>query len=163
MRIASSLSLGALLTALCSPPASAQQLDPSLAIGTWKLTSVYDEFADGRRRSTWREHPVGLVEFAPNGVFSAQIMGGDRAPKPGTVPSDPVGPAIAYYGTNQLSAATGVFVTHVLQSTWPQWNGATITRQIVELSATTLKVVAAPIKAPQGGEFQPHLEFERMQ
>ena len=51
---------------------------------------------------------------------------------------------------------------HVLQATWPQWNGTTLTRTIIELSATTLKVVSAPIKDPDGGEYQPHLEFERI-
>ena len=162
MKFVFSLSLGAILAALGSLPASAQQIDPSLLIGTWKLTSVYDEFTDGRRRSTWGAHPVGLVQFAPNGLFSAQMMAADRAPKPGTVPTDPVGPALAYYGTYELDGKSSGFVTHIQQATWPQWNGVKVARTITELSATTLKLTAAPIKDPQGGEFQPHLEFERI-
>lgn len=161
----STLSLAALamIAALSNVTrASAQQIDASLVIGHWNVTANYDEFADGRRRSTWGPHPVGRVEFSSNGLFSAQLMGVDRAPKAGTVPTDPVGPALAYYGTYELNAKDGLFVTHVLQSTWPQWNGATLTRKITELTDTTLKVVSAPIKDPQGGEFQPHLEFERI-
>jgi hypothetical protein len=158
-----SLSVGACLASLCGGSAGAAQIDPSLLMGAWKLTSVYDEFADGRRRETWGAHPMGMVEFGANGVFSGQFMAGDRTPKPGTVPSDPVGPALAYYGTYEVvDAKAGSFVTHVTQATWPQWNGATLPRTVIELTATTLKVVSAPIKDPSGGEFQPHLEFERI-
>jgi hypothetical protein len=149
--------LAALLTS-----ARSQEAHEASLVGSWRLTAVYDQFTDGRRRDTWGNNPQGMLQFAANGLFSAAIMAGDRAPRAGTVPSDPVGPAFAYYGTYQVNTSAKTFTFHVQQSTWPQWNGATLNRTITELTSRSLKVVAAPIRDPQGGEFQPHLEFERI-
>lgn len=156
--------LGLAIAFIASAIASAQsqQAREASLVGSWKLTAVYDQFTDGRRRSPWGDRPQGQLTFTANGVVSAAIMAGDRSPKTGTVPSDPVGPAIAYYGTYEVDATGKNFIFHVQQSTWPQWNGANLNRTITELSAKTLKIVAAPIRDPQGNEFQPHLEFERI-
>lgn len=144
-------------------PVLAQQASDAALVGSWRLTAVYDQFTDGRRRrDTWGDHPQGYLLFTANGLVSAAVMSGDRLPKAGSVPSDPAGPAIAYYGTYKVDASGKKFTVHVQQSTWPQWNGAMLDRTVVELSTNTLKVVAAPIRDPQAGEFQPHLEFERI-
>jgi Lipocalin-like domain len=154
----------ATVATLAALPTSArsQEANEASLVGSWRLTAVYDQFTDGRRRDTWGNNPQGMLQFAPNGLFTAAIMAGDRAPRAGTVPSDPVGPAFAYYGTYEVNTSAKTFTFHVQQSTWPQWNGATLNRTITELTPRSLKVVAAPIRDPQGGEFQPHLEFERI-
>jgi Lipocalin-like domain len=156
------LAAAGVLAATALTPALSQQAGEAPLVGSWKLTAVYDQFTDGRRRNTWGSHPQGLLQFTTNGLVSAIIVEGDRSPKAGTVPTDPVGPAFAYYGTYTIDASGKNLTFHVQQSTWPQWNGAALNRTIVELSAKTLKVLAAPIRDPQGGEFQPHLEFERI-
>jgi len=92
-----------------------------------------------------------MIQFTANGIASAQIMAGDRPPRPGTVPIDPVRLIIAYYGRVTTDAPNRTFTTIVTQSSWPQWNGATVRRTIVELAATRLRVVADPIRDPQGG------------
>jgi hypothetical protein len=125
------------------------------------LTANYDLFADGRRRDTWGNDPQGLLIFTANGLFSVQLMAGTRAPRQGTVPTEPVGPAIAYYGRYTMDGTKG-FSVQIKQSTFPQWNGMTNVRTITALSASTLAVVATPIRDPQSGEFVPHLEFERL-
>lgn len=132
------------------------------AIGTWKLTSNYDLFEDGTRRDTWGANPQGLIIFTREGLFSAILVGGDRQPKPGTVPTDPVGPAIAYYGTVTIDETAHTFTNTVLQSTFPQWRGVSLTRHVDELTDTRLAVTAAPITGPDGRKFVPHLEFERV-
>lgn len=157
-----SIAFGLILTAVTGLSATAQPLDPSLLIGSWKLTSVYDQFSDGRKRVTWGSNPQGMIQFTSNGIVSVQITGGDRGPQPGSVPTDPVGPISAYYGTYTVDAAGGSVEFHVQRSSWPQWNGATLKRSIEQLSATTLKVVSAPINDPKGGAFTPHLEWERI-
>lgn len=136
--------------------------EPPSLVGSWKLTANYDQFTDGRRRDTWGETPQGLLLITANGLFAVQIMGTSRQPKRGTVPTEPVGPAIAYYGRYTADAANKGFSVRVEQSTFPQWNGTLNVRSVKELTPTSLRVVAAPIKDPQGGEFQPHLEFERI-
>jgi hypothetical protein len=143
--------------------AAAQPLDFALLPGSWRLTAVYDLFEDGSRRETWGARPLGIIQLTPGGLFSAQIMAGDRTARPGTVPSEPVGPSIAYWGRYRLDAAAGVFTTEVEQSSWPQWNGVPIRRQVVELTRQRLKVVADPIRDPARGLFRPHLEFERIE
>jgi hypothetical protein len=143
-------------------PAMAEPVDPSLIVGAWRLTAMYDQFSDGRRRETWGPAPRGMVQFTPNGVMAVQLSGSERQPRPGTVPTEPVGPFNAYFGTYTVDAANRSFEAHVEQSSWPQWNGVTLKRTIEELSPTTLKVISAPITDPKGGVFQPHLEFERI-
>lgn len=143
--------------------AAAQTVNAALLPGSWRLTGVYDLFEDGSRRETWGAKPMGLIQLTPGGLFSAQIMAGDRVPRQGGVPSDPVGPSIAYWGRYRLDAAAGSFTTEVEQSSWPAWNGATIRRSIAELTPQRLKVVADPIRDPVRGPFRPHLEFERLE
>ncbi|MDP4006828.1 lipocalin-like domain-containing protein [Methylobacterium sp. NEAU K] len=150
------------LVATTAVSALAEPLDPSLLVGSWKLTKVYDQFSDGRRRETWGSAPQGILQFTANGIMSVQLSGGERPAHPGTVPTDPVGPYNAYFGTYTVDAAGRFFEAHVQRSSWPQWNGATLKRTIEELSSTTLKVVSAPINDPNGGVFEPHLEFERI-
>ena len=152
----------AIAASLAIPASSsiAQPVDPSLLVGSWRVTAIYDRFSDGTVRNTWGSHPQGLIQFTSNGIFSAQLMAGDRAPKPGTVPSDPVGPALSYYGTYTLDNRS--FTVQIQQCTWPHWNGTSAKRTIDELTPTSLKVIAAPVTDPQKGQFIPHLEFERL-
>ncbi|PWC83069.1 hypothetical protein TSH100_22040 [Azospirillum sp. TSH100] len=131
-------------------------------VGTWKLVVVYDQFTDGTKRETWGPAPQGLLVFTPEGMFSAIIVAGDRAARPNTVPTDPVGPAIAYFGSFSVDEAAGTFATKVSQSTFPPWQGVTQMRKVEELGADRLKVVASPITDPSGRQYVPHLEFERV-
>lgn len=142
--------------------ASAAEAIGAGLVGSWKLVSVYDQFDDGSKRSTWGADPQGLVVFTREGLFSATIVDGARAGKPGTVPTDPVGPAIAYFGSYIVDEGAHTFVTKVWQSTFPQWRGVALQRTVEELNADHLKVVAAPIADPSGRRYVPHLEFERI-
>jgi hypothetical protein len=141
--------------------AAAEPLRPRI-LGAWRLVAVYDAYADGTRRDTWGADPQGLIVFTPEGLFTATILGGDRKPRAGTVPSDPVGPAVAYYGRFEIDEAQARFTTEVEQSTFPQWTGQSLPRKIVALSETTLKVEGMPITGPDGRAYVPHLEFARV-
>lgn len=140
---------------------AADAIGPGL-VGSWKLVSVYDQFDDGSKRSTWGADPQGLVVFTREGLFSATIVDGARTGKPGTVPTDPVGPAIAYFGSYIVDEGARTFVTKVWQSTFPQWQGVALQRTVEELNVDRLKVVAAPISDSTGRRYVPHLEFERV-
>jgi hypothetical protein len=142
--------------------AAAAETSKAKLVGVWRLTAVYDVFADGSRRDTWGAAPQGLAIFSDKGIFSATIVAGDRKPREGGVPSDPVGPVIAYWGTYTVDEAQGRFVTRVEQSSFPQWNGAALTRTIVRLDDDRLEVVAQAIRDPARGEFVPHLAFVRV-
>lgn len=162
-RRAATMLIAAAASGTAVSEAMAQTVDAALLPGSWRLTDVYDLFEDGSRRETWGAKPKGIIQLTPGGLFSAQIMAGDRVPRQGGVPSDPVGPSIAYWGRYRLDAAAGTFTTEVEQSSWPAWNGASIRRSIAELTRQRLKVVADPIRDPARGPFRPHLEFERLE
>ena len=156
-----------LLTALAlacvnSVAASAQQASQPSPIGDWKLTAIYDKFEDGRLRNTWGDKPQGLLQVSAGGFISLQVFGGDR-PKSETVPTDPVGPVRCSYGTYTLNLADKTLKFVVQQDTYPQFIGVTRNLKIEELTSTTLKFSVAPIHDPKGGDFTPHLEFQRLQ
>lgn len=150
------------LTGAVSAPGLAQQSLHSQLEGTWKITAFYDQFTDGHKRNTFGDNPQGVAEFTSNGTYIFQLMSGDRSAKPGTRPADPVGPAIAFFGTYTVDEQSKTYIYHVQQCTFPQWNGISRTATVADISPTALKVVSATIHDPQGGDFQPHLDFERV-
>jgi len=161
MRLFPTLAIAATLTGGIGAQA-AESLKSELT-GTWKVTSVYDQFSDGTRRETWGADPIGQLIVTPEGTFSFIMAGGDRAPKQGAVPTDPVGPAIAYFGTYKVDEAKKTISRNIIQSTFPQWKGISQTVSVDSVSADELKVVAMPINDPvKNMEFAPHLEFRRV-
>jgi hypothetical protein len=141
--------------------ATAQQASQPSPIGDWRLAAIYDKFEDGHLRSTWGDKPQGLLQVSVGGFMSLQVFGGDR-PKSETVPTDPVGPVRCSYGTYTLDLADKTLKFVVQQDTYPQFIGVTRNLKIEELTPTTLKFSVAPIHDPKGGDFTPHLEFERL-
>lgn len=150
------------LSGALTATAFAQQSLHSQLEGTWKITAVYDQFTDGHKRYTFGNNPQGLAEFTPSGTDIFVLMSGDRSAKPGTLPADPVGPAIAFFATYTVDEQNKTYTFHIQQCTFPQWNGISRTTTIADISPTTLKVVAATIHDPKGGDFQPHLDFQRV-
>ncbi len=150
------------LTGAVNAPALAQQSLQSQLEGIWKITAAYDQFTDGHKRNAFGNNPQGLEVFTSSGTLAFQIMSGDRSAKPGTRPADPVGPAFAFFGSYTVDEQNKTYTYHVQQCTFPQWNGSSRTTTVADISPTTLKILAATLHDPQGGDFQPHLEFERV-
>jgi Lipocalin-like domain len=144
-----------------SAPALAQQSLHSQLEGVWKITADYDQFTDGHKRNTMGNNPQGMAVFTPSGTFIFELMSGDRSAKPGTGPVDPIGPAIAFFATYTVDEQNKTYTYHVQHCTFPQWNGISRTTTVTDISPTSFKIVAATIHDPEGGDFQPHLEFER--
>jgi hypothetical protein len=141
-------------------PTQAQVSLQSQLTGTWKLTASYEIYADGHKTEFFK-NAQGVAEFTPGGTFIFEEMGGDRTPIPGTFPPQPVGPAIAFYATYTVDEQNKTYTYHVQQSTFPQWNGASRTSTITEVSPTVLKVATEVVHDPKG-DFVPHLEYERI-
>jgi hypothetical protein len=150
------------LAGAVSASASAQQSLQSQLAGTWKITAVYDQYTDGHKQNPWGNNPQGRAEYTSGGTVIYELMSGDRSAKPGTGPRDPVGPAIAYFGTYTVDEQNKTYTFQIQQCTFPQWNGISRTSTVADISPSTLKTVGATIHDPQGGDFQPHLEFERV-
>jgi hypothetical protein len=144
-----------------SAPVLAQSLQSQLE-GTWKITAVYDQFTDGNKRATYGNNPQGMAVYTPSGTFIFELMSGDRSGKPGTLPADPVGPAIAFFATYTVDDQNKTYTFHVQQCTFPQWNGTSRTTTVTDITPTGFKIVAATVHDPAGGDFQPHIEYERV-
>jgi hypothetical protein len=132
-----------------------------LIVGSWLLDSVYDQTEDGKKHDPWGEGVKGLVIFTSDGHFSWQMMSANR-PKADTGPREPVGPAIAYWGTYTVDEAAKTLTDHLEACTFPQWDGITGTLNLAsptenELNMTTTK----PIPDPKMGPFVPHINWKR--
>jgi hypothetical protein len=161
MRLLPTLALAAALVS--GAGAQAAETLKSQLTGTWKVTSVYDQFSDGTRRETWGADPIGQLIVTPEGTFSFIMAAGDRAPKANSVPTDPVGPTIAYFGTYNVDEAKKTVSRTIIQSTFPQWKGISQVVTVDSISVDGLKVAAMPITDPaKNMTFVPHLEFARV-
>jgi len=152
----------ALIGAVSAPSALAQQSLQSQLEGTWKITAGYDQYTDGHKQTVWGNNPQGIAEYTPSGTLIFVLMNGDRSAKTGTLPADPVGPAIAFFATYTVDEQNKTYTYHVQQCTFPQWNGISRTSTVTDITPTSFKIVAATIHDPAGGDFQPHIEFERV-
>jgi hypothetical protein len=95
-----------------SAPVLAQSLQSQLE-GTWKITAEYDQFTDGHKRAAYGNNPQGMAVYTPSGTFIFELMSGDRSGKPGTLPADPVGPAIAFFATYTVDDQNKTYTFHV--------------------------------------------------
>ena len=144
-----------------------------LIVGTWILESVYDQTADGVKHNPWGDGVKGQAIYTSDGHFSWMIMSANR-PKVDyrrqlmqeatieTSPREPVGPAIAYWGTYTVNEEAKTETHKIERSTFPQWDGGGGTVSIAfptddEYHFTVMK----PIPDPTMGPFLPHLIFKR--
>ena len=67
-------------------------------IGAWILTSIYDQTTDGKKHEFWGPGVQGSLLLSPTGRFSLVITAANRE-KASPNPQNPVGPALAYFGS----------------------------------------------------------------
>ena len=63
----------------------------------------------------------GIAMYNANGWFSWQMMSADRSKSASDNPRNPVGQAIAHFGTYTVDEAAKTMTTHIERSTFPQW------------------------------------------
>jgi hypothetical protein len=61
--------------------------------------------------------------FDGNGRFSFQIISADRSKSASNNPRNPVGQAVAYFGTYTVDEAAKTVTYHIERATFPQWDG----------------------------------------
>jgi hypothetical protein len=82
-------------------------------VGTWMLTSVTAERADGSKAEPFGNDPRGIIVFTPEGYFSLlqsrrelpKIAANDRAKATADEANAVVDGSIAYYGTYSVNEA----------------------------------------------------------
>ncbi len=149
----------ALLSLGVAFPAKAKTLKGQL-VGTWTLVSLVDQYQDGRKdTSSFGPDLKGVLMLDRTGRFSLQLIGGDR-PKTVGNPRNPVGPAIAYFGTYSLVEGKRLLTCHVERSTYPPLEGTDQTATIT-IKGDKMTYVRAAVPSP-AGPFVPILEWKRV-
>ena len=97
------LCLGILLAA--SNTVGQQKTLKELIVGTWLLDSVCNQYQDGKKTNPWGPVVKGIAMYNANGWFSWQMMSADRSKSASDNPRNPVGQAIAHFGTYTVDEA----------------------------------------------------------
>ncbi len=135
--------------------------------GAWRLVTSEFRTSSGQVIFPLGEDARGTFILAASGHMSAQLTASDRAP---FVAGDPrggtgveiaaaFGSYIAYYGTVELDAGRGTFVTHVEGSLFPNWVGGDQLRYY-EFNADRLILRTPPFDSG-GVTFVGVLEWQR--
>lgn len=139
--------------------ASAQTLKEQL-VGTWILTSNFEEYQDGRRENPFGPNLKGQVTFDSTGRFSVLLIPSDRA-KAGGNSRNPVGPAVGHFGTYSVDEADKSLTHHIESSLFPNFEGASRKYSITSIGADVLRLRGTSIPSPQGA-FVPVQEWKRV-
>lgn len=162
---------GLLFILISTIVAMAQQPTRTLqdrVIGTWLLSTIYDEYTDGRKVNPWGPAVKGMIIFDGKGRFSWQIFGSNRPKfasnnrREGTPEENKavVQETQSYFGTYAVNDADSKIALHIERSLFPNWDGVDQTRA-VKLEGDLMTYVANPIPSANGA-FVPHLEFKRV-
>jgi hypothetical protein len=83
-------------------------------------------------------------------------------PKADTSSREPVGPALAYWGTYTIDEAAKTLTDHLEGCTFPQWDGLTGTLNLASPTENELNMTTTePIPDPKTGPFVPHINWKR--
>lgn len=169
IRIVASLLL-LLCLAVSNGGAGAQEATKKIReqiVGTWMLTSIYDEYQDGRKTYPWGADVKAMLIFDNTGHFSWQIFGSNRPKfaannrREGTAEENKaaVQETQSYFGTYVVNEQDSAVALHIERSLFPNWDGARQKRS-VSFKDNEMRYVADPIPS-SGGKFVPHLIFKR--
>lgn len=127
-------------------------------VGTWSLTTIYDEFAGGKKENPWGPGVKGSAMYDSGGRFSYMIISAGRA-KAETGPRTPVGQAIGYFGTYTVNEADKSVTWKIERATFPNWEG--IERKgSMTIKGDQMMQVSSPVPTPTGS-FVPNIEWKR--
>jgi hypothetical protein len=104
--------------------------------GTWKMEAAYEIQADGKRITTYGEHPEGLMMVDRDGRYAIQIYrpgrasfkAGSKARAEVSELRDAVMGSSTHFGRVEIDRARQQLVFHIQAASFPNWNGATQVR-----------------------------------
>jgi len=114
---------------------------------------VYDQYQDGKKTNPWGPGVKGLAIYDANGWCSWEMMSANRSRSASDNPRNPVGQAIAHFGTYAVDEAAKTLTYHIERCTFPQWDEHDGTVNIEfptedDLNITLTKAIPAPSGAP---------------
>ncbi len=127
-----------------SLPASAQSLKDK-AIGTYALESATENYADGKKLSSWAS---GNLILDASGHMSMFLIGKDRAKTSESVRA-PVGPAVGFYGSYTIDEAASAINLKIESGVTPVFDGTSRSWKIT-VNGDVLTATAPETKTPEG-------------
>lgn len=128
------LAVTALATIIASAGAMAAP-EPHPLAGSWQMDSAWETLADGRRVTTYTEHPDGLLLIDANGRYSLQIFHPKRKKFAGSKASasaeefkDAVLGSSTHFGTVSVDPVKQQLVFHIDAASYPNWDQTTQVR-----------------------------------
>jgi Lipocalin-like domain len=125
-------------------PASAQSLKDK-AVGAYTLESGTENYADGKKLSSWA---TGNLILDASGHMSMFLIGKDRAKTSDSVRA-PVGPAVGFYGSYTIDEAAGVINLKIESGVTPMFDG-TVRSWKIAVNGDVLTATAPETKTPEG-------------
>jgi hypothetical protein len=151
------LLVGALACAL--PAAAFAQSLASAIVGSWAVTTVADQYDNGKNINNWGT-VRGNLSFDANGRFMQILVGDVQSGLKGPDPRRPDAPVVAYYGTYSVNEAAKSVTFNIEAASWSPRAGASNTSS-VELNGDVMTLVGSARK-DQIGTFRPRVELKRV-
>ena len=136
------------LTMLCGSAVAQQKTIKDQLVGTWLLTGVTAERADGSKGEPFGPNPKGIIIFTADGHFSLlqqraelpKIAANDRAKATPDEARAVVDGSIAYYGSYMVNEAEKTIMVKLVAGTYTNIVGGPEQKRIVTaLTADELK------------------------
>jgi hypothetical protein len=150
------LLVGALACAL--PAAAIAQSLSSTIVGSWTVTTVADQYDNGKNINNWGT-VRGNISFDANGRFTQIIVGDAQSALKSPDPRKPDAPVVAYYGAYSVNEAAKSVTFNIEAASWSPRAGTTNTSS-VEMNGDVMTLVGSARK-DQVGTFRPRVELKR--
>jgi hypothetical protein len=131
-------------------------------MGAWEMTSVIDEYEDGKKNNPWGAGMKGMLVFDSKGWFSQMIIGEKQESMKSPDPRRPDALAVAYYGTYSVNEADKSVSLKLIRAANSARDGSEQKLIIKASTADTLTLIGSPRKDQQG-TFSPQLQLKRAQ
>lgn len=103
--------------------------------GSWQMAAAWEILADGRRVTTYTEHPAGLLLIDSKGRYSLQIFHPERPNFVGSkanATAEELKTAVlgssTHFGTISVDQTKQQLVFHIDAASYPNWNNTTQVR-----------------------------------
>jgi hypothetical protein len=156
-----SLSAIAALGLAVLPGSAVSQQKPlkDAIVGSWSITSVFDQYENGKKNNPWGAVKSQFV-FDGAGRYT-QIIIGEAQPAMKTAnPRKPDAPVVAQYGSYTVNESNKTIAMKTDGAAYSPRAGTQGTYTVVAINGDTMSLVGSPRK-DQIGTFSPHLELKR--
>lgn len=128
-------------------------------IGTWEITSVYDQYEDGKKNSPFGAGVTGRYVFGSDGSFTHSIIGEPQAEMKSNDPRRPDSLIVIFLGRYTVDEAKKTISYKIEHAGYSARNGSEQSLSVTFNGDTAS--FAGSSRKDQIGTFSPHFEVKR--